>query len=320
MIVANENIFIAIAAYREPELRRTIDSCIENAARPDRLRFGICLQYDTSGPAETQRDCLAGHPAPIRLNSYEWTQSKGGCWARHDAQGLYDGEGYTLQIDSHMRMTDGWDERLIEMMQQVPSDKPLITGQCPLYNLTNDVDEFLGDGANVPVTVATRYAEAGWLDHPALVRTDEVAGFRLTRVLSGMFVFTLGQWNLEVRQDPEHLYTGEELALTIRSFTWGYDLYNPATVVAWHRNHPDGNAKFISDGAPAEVGRRNQRAFRRLRVLHAGDPDRILAPYSTGPLRTVDEFCEWSGLDHRSLSVSEDARVGIDPEPYVPAW
>ncbi len=48
--VANDRIFVAIAEYREPELRRTIESCIDTADRPDRLRFGICLQFDRSGP------------------------------------------------------------------------------------------------------------------------------------------------------------------------------------------------------------------------------------------------------------------------------
>ena len=136
----------------------------------------------------------------------------------------------------------------------------------------------------------------------------------------GMFVFTLGQWNVEVRQDPQHLYTGEELALTIRSFTWGYDLFNPSMVVAWHRNHPGGNKKFISDGDGEEVHRRDEIAYKRLRALHAGDPHRILEPYSAGPLRTVDEFAAWSGLDFPNRFVSDDAVAGVDPAPYEAAW
>ena len=56
--VPNQNVFVAIAAYREPELRRTIENCIETAAHPERLRFGVCLQYDLDGPAETQPGCL----------------------------------------------------------------------------------------------------------------------------------------------------------------------------------------------------------------------------------------------------------------------
>lgn len=317
--VANEDIFVAIAAYREPELRLTIESCLEQASHPERLHFGICLQHDRSGPAETQPDCLDGIAASIRVNSFDWTESKGGCWARHNAQGLYNGEGYTMQIDSHMRMVDGWDTRLIAMMHDFPSSKPLITGHAPLYDRVDDTDHIPTD-VSVPVTVCQRFTEPGWVQHPGVTDRDNTDEPRPTRVLSGMFVFTLGQWNTEVRQDPEHLYTGEELALTIRSFTWGYDLYNPTTVVAWHRHHPDGNRKYVHEGDQNEVGRRDRRAYQRLRHLHRGDPDRILEPYSTGSFRTVAEFHEWSGLHFATRSLSEDARTGVTPPTFESAW
>ena len=317
--VPNENVFVAIAAYREPELELTIRSCIDNATHPERLRFGVCLQYDLDGPPQTQPDCLDGLDAVVRMRSYDWTESKGGCWARHIAQGLYDGEGYTLQIDSHMRMAPNWDARLIEMMQEFPGDKPLITGQCPLYQIIDGEDVY-PEHSTVPVTLANDFAEAGWIHHPATEMPEVDDDPRPTRFLSGMFVFTLGRWNLEVRQDPEHLYTGEEYALTIRSFTWGYDLYNPSSVVAWHRSHPEGNLKYIFDGEDTEVRWRDQRAYRRLRALHRGDPDRILGPFSTGHLRSVAEFSEWSGLDYATRSMSDDARNGVTPAIFEPSW
>ena len=150
--VPNQNVFVAIAAYREPELRRTIENCIETAAHPERLRFGVCLQYDLDGPTETQPGCLDGLDAEVRILSYDWTESKGGCWARHLTQGLFAGEGYTLQIDSHMRMAANWDVDLITMMHDCGADKPLITGQCPLYHLIDGVDVY-PERATVPVTI-----------------------------------------------------------------------------------------------------------------------------------------------------------------------
>lgn len=317
--VPDQNVFVAIAAYREPELRRTIENCIITAAHPERLRFGVCLQYDLSGPPETHPDCLDGIDATIRSVSHDWTESKGGCWARHRTQGLFEGEGYTLQIDSHMRLAPEWDTDLVAMMHRTGVDKPIITGQCPLYDVVDGRDVY-PDEATVPTTIVDRWREAGWIAHPAKQLGDPPGRLRPTRVLSGMFVFTLGQWNVEVRQDPQHLYTGEELALTIRSFTWGYDLFNPSTVVAWHRHHPTGNHKYIHDDDAETVSRRDELAYRRLRALHRGDPDRILEPYSTGPLRSVAEFARWSGLDFAGRRVSDDARAGTDPDPYAPAW
>src|SRR5260370_22111564 len=77
----------------------------------------------------------------------------------------------------------------------------------------------------------------GWLHHPTgSAPPDSPLAPRRTRVLSGAFVFTLGAGNDDVRQDPEHLFTGEEFALTLRSFTSGYDIWHPPTRVICHRN------------------------------------------------------------------------------------
>ena len=39
-------IFVQIASYRDPDLAATVASALDMAAEPDRLRFGICHQYD----------------------------------------------------------------------------------------------------------------------------------------------------------------------------------------------------------------------------------------------------------------------------------
>lgn len=318
MSAENDEIFVAIASYRDLELALTIENCIARADHPERLRFGICLQHDRTGPPEVQPDCLDRIDAVVRSVSYDWGESRGGCWARHRAQGLYEGERFTMQIDSHMRMEPHWDSMLVDMMERFPAAKPLITGQCPLYNRNAGNDMFPSTVPAVPTTVGLEIAPDGWVHHPAIKEPADDVLPRPTRVLSGMFVFTLGQWNIEIRQDPEHLYAGEELALTIRSFTHGYDLFNPERVVAWHRNHPDGNVRYIGVAPDDEVDFRGDRALRRLRVLLRGDPDRVLEPYSTGRERTVDDYCRWAGFDFDSLTIDEAARTGITPPMFRP--
>ena len=43
---AHDTIFVQIAAYRDPELADTVRSALGAAAHPERLRFGICHQFD----------------------------------------------------------------------------------------------------------------------------------------------------------------------------------------------------------------------------------------------------------------------------------
>jgi len=315
-----DDIFVAIASYRDPELALTIRNCVDRADRPERLRFGICLQHDRTGPPEVRPGCLAGIDAVVRSVSYDWSESRGGCWARHLAQGLYEGEAYTMQIDSHMRMESNWDSKLIEMMHEFPSERPLITGQCPLYDRIDGQDVFPSSTPEVPTTIASEMSTEGWIHHPAVPDPVDDVIPRPTRFLSGMFVFTLGVWNVEVRQDPEHLYAGEELALTIRSFTHGYDLFNPTEVVAWHRHHPDGNVRYIGVAPGQEVEFRHRRAMQRLRMLQAADPRRALGPYTIGAARSVAEYCRWAGIDFETTTLDEAARSGHSPQVFRSDW
>ena len=314
-------IFIALAAYCEPELRQTIESCLTNAIHPERLIFGVCLQYDEDGVAEIRHDCIDDLVAKhrIRIVKYPYTSSQGGCWARNIVQSLYRNEEYTLQIDAHSRLLAGWDEILINMMHQLPSRKPLITGFPPLYFINDGKEEFTSedDLTCVPTTKVAKWSEEGWIHHPTEYIPENSTFPRRTRVLSGAFVFTFGQWNTEVNQDPDHLYTGEEFALTLRSYTAGYDLFNPSQIVLWHRCHPQPNRKYINDFDQQNVRDRHATAVRRLNLLLEGDPEQRLEPFSLGRERTLDDYRIFSGLDCSTRRFHVDAKNGIPPDPVT---
>ncbi|MDA9981999.1 UDP-N-acetylglucosamine-transferase, partial [Gammaproteobacteria bacterium] len=316
-----DTIFIAIAAYCEPELVSTIESCLTTARHPERLRFGICLQYDDSNPL-TSSTCLDQYSQDTRVRSvnYPFQDSKGGCWARNIAQQLYDNERYTLQIDAHSQMLESWDVVLIRMMRELPSDKPLITGFPPLYYFVKGqkVFQHIDDFSQVNTAFAEKWNDDGSIHHPQKIIPENNASFpRRTRFLSGAFVFTLGQWNDEVRQDPDHFYTGEEFALTIRSFTHGYDLFDPSQIVLWHRLHPEPNRKFWHDNEDVKVRRFHNQGLQRLRWLYEGDPENRLGRYGLGTDRTLDEFHIYSGLDYKNYVMHPDVAKGIPPDPVT---
>lgn len=314
-------IFVALAAYCEPELDLTIRDLLAKARHPGRLRFGVCLQYDQSGEPEMHEDCIDHFLDDERFQilKADHRVSEGGCWARFLTQGLYRGEDYTLQIDTHSRVVENWDVRLTSMLRDLPSEKPLITGFPPLYDRRDGHDDFSDheDLSLVPTTIVEDWAEDGWINHPTKLIEHNRAMPRRTRVLSGAFVFTLGRWNVEVRQDPKHIFTGEEFALTLRSFTWGYDLFNPTSVVIWHRHHPGGNRKYITDFPRDVIDPHHQRACARLRTLLAGDPGGELEPFSIGPVRGLDAYYVFSGLDCDAYTIHPDARDGVPPDPVT---
>src|SRR5690606_11344530 len=105
---------------------------------PERVFFGICWQYDPQDDAK----CFvepAPRPDQVRINPYHWRDSKGVCWARHQAQQLWNGEDYVLMIDSHMRFVQGWDEKMIVELQQCDSKKPIISCHPAAYTPPNNL-------------------------------------------------------------------------------------------------------------------------------------------------------------------------------------
>jgi hypothetical protein len=112
-----DKIFVQIASYRDPELIKTIKSAIENAKNPENLVFAIARQFHPDDKfddlSEYQND------ERFRVLDIPYLESKGACWARNQIQQLYKNEKYTLQIDSHMRFAENWDEGMINMVKQL---------------------------------------------------------------------------------------------------------------------------------------------------------------------------------------------------------
>ena len=134
-----KTIFVQIASYRDPQLIPTLENMIQNAKFPENLRFGICRQYSP----EDGFDDLTQYKKDKRFNILDVLHeySNGVCWARNQVQQLYNGEKYTMQIDSHMRFAENWDETfvgMIEQLQEMGIPKPLLTGYVSSFDPEND--------------------------------------------------------------------------------------------------------------------------------------------------------------------------------------
>lgn len=231
MDTAIDTIFVQIASYRDPELIPTIRDCIENADFPENLRFGICWQ-------RAEEDNIDDYIYDYRFTIIDvpYTETKGCCWARNKIQQCYKGEKYTLQLDSHHRFSKGWDTTLIQMYEELQNKghkKPLITAYVPSYNPEKDPE----DRIQVPWKIIFDRITA---EKQILCKPDYVMNYKEihepipAQFYSAHFAFTTGLFCKEVQHDPELYFTGEEMNITIRAFTHGYDLFHPHLVIAWH--------------------------------------------------------------------------------------
>lgn len=93
----------------------------------------------TMAAAQCVRTRMAWCVSQVRMLRYPSTAAQGPAWARCQAQRLYRGEEYVLQIDSHSRFAPGWDTSLLRMLRACPSPKPVLTTYPPGYHLPNVV-------------------------------------------------------------------------------------------------------------------------------------------------------------------------------------
>ena len=311
-------IFVQIASYRDPQLIPTIDDMLDNAKYPENLRIGICHQYHP----DDEFSNLSKYRLDDRFRIIDvlYSESKGACWARHQIQQVYGGEEYTLQIDSHMRFEENWDETLIEMIDGLQKDgfkKPLLTGYVPSFDPDNDpkgrvvepwrmsFDRFIPEGAVffLPETIP------GWekLDKPVPAR-----------FYSAHFCFTLGQFSEEVQHDPEFYFHGEEISIGVRAFTHGYDLFHTHRVVIWHEYTRKGRTKQWDDDK--DWVNKNNLAHKKNRQLFGMDGESVeldYGKYGFGTERTLKDYEKYSGLHFGKRAIQQyTLDKHYPPNPY----
>lgn len=321
-MIKNDSIFISIASYRDPELLKTIRDCLHKSANPKKINFGICWQKDDDESLEEFED----HPQ-VRIIDKHWKDSKGACWARHTIQkNLYHGEDYYLQLDSHHRFDTNWDIQLIDLLNiaKRQSIKPIVGGYATTYWPDNDkdlrnepyrintFDSFTDDGDIVsrPVYMA---------DH--MSRSEPLVPARL---LSGHFIFADGIFSQECMYDPNYYFRGEEIVLSARAYTHGYDFYHPNKTIIWHEYlRPKQNKHWTdhtkANGCEVESEYRNIRSKERQRKLLKMEPSNIdFKQYDLGTIRSLRDYELYAGLDFQKRLVHKycaDVR-GDSPDPY----
>ena len=288
-------IFVQIAAYRDPQLIPTIKNMLENAKRPKNLRLAIARQFHPDDKFDELTEYE--NDSRFRILNIPHEESKGVCWARNLTQQLYDGEEYTLQIDSHMRFAPNWDDEMIKMIKQLQKKgykKPLLTGYVSSFDPDNDpagrmqepwrmaFDRFIPEGAVffLPETIP------GWqqLKEPVTAR-----------FYSAHYCFTLGQFSTEVQHNPEYYFHGEEISIAARAYTWGYDLFHPHKVLIWHEYTRKGRTKQWDDDK--EWVKRNDHSHLTNRQLFGMDGLEQTGhdgPYGFGSVRSLRDYEKYS--------------------------
>ncbi|WP_213453719.1 GlcNAc-transferase family protein [Rhizomonospora bruguierae] len=286
-------VFVSVAAYRDSELVPTVLDCLAKARRPGELRIVVCWQH--LGDEDTS--AIAADPR-VRLLDVDARRSRGACWARAEIMREYAGEDWFLQVDSHTRFAADWDAQLIDMAGRTGVEKPILSCYPPAYD---PATEFTGEGEPTELLVE-RHSDDGLPVFGQRAIADWATRTRPVpaRFVAGGFLFAPGSFAREVPYDPNLYFHGEEITVSARAYTWGYDLFHPVRVLSWHfyvRQERPRHWTDHSGGSGAQNWPSLDRASRRRALTMLRYPS--VGRLAMGPVRPAAAYERYAGLDFR---------------------
>ncbi|MEO8836251.1 MAG: GlcNAc-transferase family protein [Caldimonas sp.] len=308
-------IFIGIPSYRDRETQWTVDDLFRRAEHPERLTVGICWQLEP----QDEESCFErpySRPEQVVESRVPAQASLGSSWARAQALALAGDEEYVLMIDAHMRFVDAWDSRLIAALESASGERTALSGWLPAYSPPNVLQP-----APPGQTWLIGARELTPAEHPSVLRLGPVAALReqvpplaLTPFVVGNFLFARRAMFDAVPIDPHIYMYGQEIALSARLWTHGYDVWQPRDPLLFHYWKPAEIHR--ADAYKAHAGERVARSAARVRHLlgleQSEDPAALLDldRYGHGKVRRLDDLWRAAGVDPRTRTIDEVAAEG----------
>ena len=284
------NIYVQIPAYRDRELVPTLESLFREAAAPERLRVAVAWQF---GPEEAHLERTLRSRSNVEVHAIPAAESLGCNWARSLLQERWDGEPYTLLLDSHHRFVPGWDTQVVTLFEEVRSAgiaKPLLTSYLPPYDPRL---EPAGRGSGLlQIQLLERLDGMMFrlVGHPVHNGHTVTAPFP-AHFTSLHFLFTSGAFNDEVPFDASIYFFADEVAIALRAFTHGYELLHPHCSLGWHLYDRATRVTHWTDHGTWRGGTRCRRSDCG-RCIAGGSAGR----YGIGEDRTIGDYEAHIGL------------------------
>lgn len=244
------SIFISLASYREPELRFTIDSAINNAHDPTQLHFGVYSQVqDGEHPDLSDIANLTEIVVPA-------SEARGPGYARAQVMKMFDDQDYFLQIDAHSIFAKDWDLKVVNLYNKIKretkNDKVIISFWGKPYMRDFDTNEVILNkyqngnwDVNVPhYTELVRYKES-WIG--SRVEIPRTMNYHESACALGGFIFADKRIVDEVPYDEDIAWTGEEIMFSVRAYTRGWKIYSPRMLLLYHNYERHDNPRVWND-------------------------------------------------------------------------
>ena len=309
-----DRIFVQIAGYRDPQCGPTIRDLLSKAQHPERLRFGICLQWNSDNPEEEilcGPSSLPDEPL-ITVDAVNAQASRGTCWARARCQQLWRGEEFTLQIDSHMRAEQHWDSSLLACWQKTGNTKAIISCYPNAFSLDELGEACHYKRAMLPIMGAKEF------DSNGILRLHGISQFAIpdqlpeapppSAFISAGMLFGPANLIEAAPYDPDLYFYGEETTYAARLWTAGFDLYSPDRLLLYHLYKTTGHAMPTHWADHSDWNALDRASIARATGLLRGQLD--LAQHGLGSARSLADYQEWAGVDFTKKTIRPHAIKG----------
>jgi hypothetical protein len=255
-----DTIFLSVASYRDENCGATVASAFEQAAAPELLAVGVVEQnchgdcLIGTGWGATRRivkappdvDCLTAYCASrvgrpicdsgrVKLLRLNESESYGPLFARYIASKLWSGQEYFAQVDSHTAFKKDWDSKMIKQMQLTPSFPSSVISNYP----PGSEQQRWASASETPMALcnivfSSRIMRLGETKRTYVQTPGEPPRHAL--YIAAGFLFTHASFLREVPFDPylPYIFMGEEIIMTTRAWTAGFDMYGPTEDICKH--------------------------------------------------------------------------------------
>lgn len=319
------SIFVNLASYRDTLCETTLTEIFTQADNPQHIFVGICQQNAPSDP-----ECIPPNfpwRSNIRIIRISNLESRGVIYARYLANTLYESETYVCQLDSHLHMHKSWDTICKDTMQQLILSgvkKPILSYYSKSYEEAPSDSNY----ATVDATV-TQICHAIYNKDLNMLSLDGAGVLpsplqpKLVPFIAGGFFFSLSKFIHEVPLDPklEFTFVGEEMSLSLRAYTYGYDVYSPTKNIVFHKYTRADMPKVWTDQSHSDKGIATLRYIMGLTSDNPNNIDLNTYRYYIGNERSVDSFYKLIGFDPVTKTISRDfctdLKTSIQPVQHV---
>ena len=298
----DNSIFISIASYRDKDCVNTVYDCFQKAKYPEKVFVGVCQQNKDEDEDIYNVEKLAPYRNNIRILRIPFFKAKGPTYARFLCSGLFNGETYYMQIDSHTRFTQNWDEIVIDMLNRC-GEKAVLS-----YYPKEITDTNL---ETVPRICRARFNEDSMISFDGADLLSSPMKLVKVPFIAAGFFFTNSEFLDIIPFDPylPNLFVGEEILLSVRFWTHGWDIYSPDKNIIFHHytrsDEPKvwNDKKFNGDDALKKVKY-------YLKMIDKKDvPEKLqkeLDRYGLGNERTIEDYYKFAGIDVNNKKINKN--------------